>query len=50
MEILYTPQFTQDGIYQLRVKAKDKSGNQSGDNDYTITFEIILESTICLLQ
>ena len=44
--IEYNPDFTTDGKYQLRVQAKDVSNNESGDNDYTITFEVINKSTI----
>lgn len=44
--IEYRPIFTVDGIYQLIVKAKDASGNQSGDMDYSIAFQIITKSSI----
>jgi hypothetical protein len=44
--ILYHPEFIEDGIYQLRIQATDASGNESGDFDYTINFEIITESSI----
>lgn len=44
--IEYHPIFTADGIYQLIVKAKDVSGNQSGDIDYSIAFQIITKSAI----
>jgi hypothetical protein len=37
----YRPNFTQDGIYTLLVRAKDRSGNESGDADYEISFEVI---------
>ncbi|MDA3820341.1 MAG: C25 family cysteine peptidase [Candidatus Delongbacteria bacterium] len=45
-KILYEPGFTKDGIYQLRVQATDASGNESGDYDYIISFEVITESSI----
>ncbi|MEA3446920.1 MAG: C25 family cysteine peptidase [Bacteroidota bacterium] len=45
-KILYEPTFTKDGIYQLRVQATDASGNESGDYDYVISFEVITESSI----
>jgi len=35
-----------DGLYQLRVKGHDKAGNESGAFDYTIQFDVILESSI----
>jgi hypothetical protein len=44
--IEYRPVFKIDGIYQLIVKAKDISGNTSGDMDYSIAFQIITKSTI----
>jgi hypothetical protein len=44
--ILYHPVFSLDGTYQLMVQAKDKSSNESGDNDYKISFEVINKSTI----
>ena len=42
----YRPQFEQDGKYRLLVQAQDKSGNSSGDLDYTIDFEVITENSI----
>ena len=44
--ILFTPLFEEDGIYNIRVGAKDKSNNESGDFNYTISFEVINKSTI----
>jgi len=44
--IEYRPVFTQDGVYELKVQAKDRSGNYSGDIEYRIQFEVILKSTI----
>ncbi|PLX21521.1 MAG: hypothetical protein C0599_07790 [Salinivirgaceae bacterium] len=44
--ITYMPQFIEDGIYKLRVQARDASDNLSGQNDYEIEFEIVNESTI----
>ena len=44
--IEYRPIFAVDGIYQLIVKAKDVSGNASGDMDYSISFQIITKSSI----
>ena len=45
-KIEYNPNNLSDGIYQLRVQAKDRSANVSGANDYKIQFEIINKSTI----
>ncbi|HUR31925.1 MAG TPA: hypothetical protein VMZ69_10880, partial [Saprospiraceae bacterium] len=41
-----TPVLPEDGTYKLQVKAKDASGNVSGDNDYVISFEVINEESI----
>lgn len=45
-KILFTPQLSEDGIYELIVQAKDRSDNESGMIDYTITFEVINHATI----
>jgi hypothetical protein len=45
-QIIYTPTFSNNGIYELRVQAKDQSGNESGAFDYLISFQVITESTI----
>jgi Peptidase family C25 len=45
-KINYKPTFTMDGKYSLLVQATDKSGNNSGNYDYKINFEIINKSTI----
>jgi hypothetical protein len=44
--ISYNPKNLKDGIYTLKVKSKDQSGNISGSNDYQIEFEVINESSI----
>jgi hypothetical protein len=44
-KIIYETEFD-DGQYQLRVQAKDMSGNESGKNDYIINFEVVNKSTI----
>jgi hypothetical protein len=44
--IVYNADFEVDGTYQLRVRANDASGNESGNDDYVISFEVINESTI----
>jgi flagellar hook assembly protein FlgD len=42
----FDPIFAEDGIYELDVEATDRSLNESGKYDYTITFEVINKSTI----
>ena len=45
-KINWRPEFAEDGKYKLRVQATDKSRNASGNNDYTIQFEIVTAQTI----
>jgi hypothetical protein len=45
-QIDYNPQNLPNGIYTIVVRGKDLAGNISGVQDYTITFEVINESTI----
>lgn len=45
-KIEYQPMYLKDGIYELRVQGSDASGNDAGDLDYSITFEVINKSTI----
>ncbi len=45
-KIAWAPVFTMDGKYELLVQAKDKTGNNSGNFDYRIRFEVINKSTI----
>lgn len=45
-QIEYHPQNLPDGKYKLVVKAKDVSGNNSGVEDYIISFEVINKATI----
>ena len=42
----FAPHFPLDGRYQLTVFASDLSGNQSGDEDYKVGFEVINKPTI----
>jgi Peptidase family C25 len=44
--IEYTPYFAKDGIYELEVIAKDKSGNNSGAFSSKVTFEIVNKQTV----
>lgn len=43
--INYTPELA-DGIYDLKVQAKDRSGNTSGNVEYRISFEVVNKPTI----
>ncbi|MBX9850395.1 MAG: hypothetical protein K2X86_01400 [Cytophagaceae bacterium] len=45
-QIEYNPKNLPDGIYTLVIKAKDVAGNNSGVQDYRITFEVINAATI----
>tara|TARA_B100000508_G_scaffold141093_1_gene146594 strand:- start:107321 stop:112435 length:5115 start_codon:yes stop_codon:yes gene_type:complete len=45
-KIIYNGEFDQSGTYELLVQGSDNSGNLSGDLEYRIQFEVILESTI----
>lgn len=36
----FTPYLTDDGVYQLIVHGKDKTGNTAGLVDYTVSFEV----------
>lgn len=44
--IEFSPTFTDDGNYSLRVQARDKKNNFSGDSEYQIDFEVITTSSI----
>ncbi|MEM9921942.1 MAG: hypothetical protein AAF990_27805, partial [Bacteroidota bacterium] len=44
--IEYTPRLAEDGLYQLLVQAEDVTGNQSGDLDYKVNFEVINKKAI----
>jgi len=45
-KIEYTPDFKEDGMYELLVQATDATGNESGRTDYKVSFEVINKSTI----
>ena len=45
-KITYSPTFTEDGVYKIRVQGRDDSGNKSGAMDYEVSFEVILRSSI----
>ncbi len=44
--IEFNPTFLNDGTYQLFVQAEDVSGNQSGDLDYKVSFEVVNQPAI----
>ena len=49
-EIIYNAEFKSGGVYELMVQGSDNSGNLSGNSEYRIKFEVILESTITQLM
>lgn len=49
-KIVYPAAFTSSGTYTLLVQGSDRSGNLSGDLEYRITFEVILESSITFMM
>lgn len=46
IDFLYLPEKLQDGIYTLKLRSKDASGNYNQTSDYVISFEVINEQTI----
>lgn len=49
-KIVYSAEFTESGLYTLLVQGSDRSGNLSGDLEYRITFEVVLESSITYMM
>ncbi|WP_157975943.1 C25 family cysteine peptidase [Lewinella sp. IMCC34191] len=45
-EIYFRPELPQDGTYQLKVQAKDRSNNKSGRFEYEQEFEVLNEQLI----
>lgn len=45
-EVLFRPQLSEDGTYELRIKGKDVSGNLSGRIDFEVSFEVINQRMI----
>lgn len=43
---LVLPMTLDDGTYQLRVRAHDASGNESGTDDYLISFRVVAANTV----
>jgi hypothetical protein len=48
-KVFYQPELNVDGVYQLRIQARDKSGNSSSQTDYAIEFEVVNRSTVSYL-
>lgn len=48
-EVRFNPHLTEDGMYRLRVQARDASGNASGSNDYRVDFEVVNKATVTRL-
>lgn len=46
LEVSYTPEALEDGIYSLSAQARDQSGNSAGEEPYLVEFEVISESSI----
>ena len=42
----WSPVFTVDGQYQLRVNGRDASGNKAGNLQYTVNFKVITKSSL----
>ncbi|MFO8087994.1 MAG: C25 family cysteine peptidase [Bacteroidales bacterium] len=45
-KVEYEGDFPEDGVYNLRVQARDATGNKSGDVDYDINFEVVNKASI----
>jgi flagellar hook assembly protein FlgD len=43
---LFKGDFPDDGVYKLFIEAQDVSNNESGSNDYSISFEVINKPSI----
>lgn len=48
-EVRFNPNLSEDGVYRLRVQARDASGNASGSNDYQVEFEVVNKSSVTRL-
>jgi hypothetical protein len=42
----YRPHFAKDGVYTLRIEAKDAAGNWAGAADYQVGFKVITKSSL----
>jgi len=45
-QIVFLPEFFEEGEYEFYTQAKDKSGNFSGDVEYRVNFQIVFENNI----
>jgi hypothetical protein len=46
LEIVYRPEFEEDGDYLLRVEARDITGNLSGNLNYEVNFKVLTQNSI----
>ncbi len=46
MQILLSPEFSEDGIHSLKVNATDRSGNAAEGGTYQVSFLIVTESLV----
>lgn len=46
LQVVYNANFETDGTYLLRARAHDASGNESGNNDYVISFKVTTTNRI----
>jgi len=44
--IEFKPNLPEDGIYELFVNGRDKTGNEAGASDFQISFEVVTKSSI----
>lgn len=44
--VRFTPKDLPDGLYTLQVQAQDASGNEAGETQYSVEFEVINKSSI----
>ena len=48
-QVFYQPGPLEDGVYQLKVQARDATGNLSGLDPYAISFKVVNENTLTFL-
>lgn len=47
--VIFKPEFTESGIYELHVQAEDASGNKTASQEYVIQFRVEFAQTITIL-